>query len=327
MPDRPGDEWWIQTSGRPGHVGQPPGNTPLGGPGATEVPESRAVQEGHPSHMGAPSASSGEHSSTAEPGRRWWRKYRTAIVLAVIGLVLFLATIGLYPSTTQLPVPLSSTLAIEASQPVGTITYEVDQVSSAIAEMKVTVQLPVNAPIPPAGTTTVELVVAPPIGVSFTTCPAPACISEPKGISSEKVLLAFTALHNANGITGIAYADFFVRAHSFGGTYNDVNASVVAPEVIYHGSGTPTLLTQYNVPDALSYDWSVFPLAFASATFATWSEPVINGQIPARVADGVDYANQSKDNYHTFLAGVILGLAGGALLAALQETLSVNDPK
>ena len=123
--------------------------------------------------------------------------------------------------------------------------------------------------------------------------------------------MAFKVLSNAIGKTGIAFADFFVRAQSLGGTYNDVNASVVAPEVIYQGSGTPTLLTQYNIPDASSYDWSVFPVEFANATFATWNEPVTGGQIPARVADGVDYTNQSKDNYRVFLAGVILGAAVG----------------
>ena len=258
------------------------------------------------------------------PKQPWRKKYRTAIILAAIGLVLFLVTVWLYPSTTQLPVPSFSTLGIQASQPVGIIQYEVDQVSSSIAEMKLSVELPVNAPLPPAGTTTVELIVSPPIGVSFSTCPASTCVSEPNGVSSEKVLLAFHAHSNTNGTTGIAFADFFVRAHSFGGTYNDVNASVVAPEVVYHGSGTPTLLTQYNIPDASSYDWSVFPAEFANATFATWNEPVIGGQISARVADGVDYANQSKDNYYTFLAGVILGAAGGAALAALQEVLNVN---
>lgn len=241
--------------------------------------------------------------------------------------MLFLVTVWLYPSTTQLPVPPASTLAIEASQPVGIIQYEVDQVSSAIAEMKVTVQLPVNAPLPPAGTTTVELVVSPPIGVSFETCPGSTCVSEPDGVTSEKVPLTFKVLSNANGNTGIAFADFFVRAHSLGGTYNDVNASVVAPEVIYQGSGTPTLLTQYNIPNASSYDWSVFPVEFASASFATWNEPVTGGQISARVADGIDFANQSKDNYHTFLAGVILGAAVGAALAAIQEVLHANDPK
>ncbi len=120
------------------------------------------------------------------PKQPWRKKYRTAIILAAIGLVLFLVTVWLYPSTTQLPVPSFSTLAVEASQPVGIIQYEVDQVSSSIAEMKVTVQLPVNAPLPPAGTTTVELVVFPPIGVSFKTCPASTCLSEPeRGIVRE----------------------------------------------------------------------------------------------------------------------------------------------
>jgi hypothetical protein len=290
------------------HAGQSPGVLPPKVPADTEVAESRAAPE-------RPSTRS---------DRSWWKKYRTAIILAGISVVLFLLTAGLYPSTTQLPVPLASTLALQAEVSVATISYEVDQVSSSVAEIEVTIQLPVGAPIPPANTPVVGLVVAPPIGTSFTTCPAPACKSEPKGISSWKVLLAFSRFTGPNGTSGIAYADFFVRAHGFGGTYNDVNASVVAPAVIYRGSGTPTLLTQYNIPDAAKYDWSVFPVEYAGSTFATWSEPVTNGQITARVADGTDFANQSKDNYHTFLAGVILGLAGGALLTALQEVLNAN---
>jgi hypothetical protein len=277
-------------------------------PDATEAPEPDAAADRHPTR----------------PGRPWWKKYQTAIVLAVIGLILFLVTVGLYPSTTQLPVPLSSTLALVAQRPVASITYEVDQVSSSVAEMKITIFLPVGASFPPASTPIVGLVVSPPIGTSFTTCPAPACKSESNGVSSWKVLLGFRPSTSPNGTSGIAFADFYVRAQSFGGTYNDVNASVVAPAVIYHGTGTPTLLTQYNIPDAAKYDWSVFPLDFAGPTFATWSEPVTSGQISARVADGTDFANQGKDNYHTFLAGVILGLAGGAVLAALQETLDAN---
>lgn len=292
----------------PDQADQQAGVFPSSVPNATEVPEPQAAAERHPTR----------------PGRSWWKKYRTPIVLAVISLVLFLVTAGLYPSTTQLPVPLSSTLALQATQPVASITYEVDQVSPSVAEMKITILLPVGVAFPSANTPAVGLVVSPPIGTSFTTCPAPACKSESHGISSWKVLLGFSPLTSPNGTSGIAFADFYVRAHSFGGTYNDVNASVVAPAVIYHGSGTPTLLTQYNIPDAAKYDWSVFPLEFASSTFATWSEPITSGEISARVADGTDFANQGKDNYHTFLAGVILGLAGGALLAALQETLDAK---
>jgi hypothetical protein len=293
----------------PDQARQKSGVLPPNVPAAAEVPESPAAPERHP---------------TASD-RSWWKKYRTAIVLAAIGLALFLVTVGLYPSTTQLPVPLSSTLALEApTLPVASITYEVRQISSSVAEIEVTILLPINVRFPPANTPVVGLVVSPPIGTSFTRCPPPACKSEPKGISSWKRLLGFTPLKTLNGTSGIAYADFYVRADHFGGTYNDVNASVVAPVVMYYGKGTPTLLTQYNIPDAAKYDWSVFPLEFASASFATWSEPITNGQIPARVADGTDFANQGKDNYHTFLAGVILGLAGGALLTALQETLDAN---
>jgi hypothetical protein len=308
MPDQAGHEFRQEKADLPGRVGQEGEVLLPNGPGSAEVPESGAALKRHQTGS----------------DRSWWKKYRTAIVLAVISLVLFLVTAGLYPSTTQLPVPLSSTLALQATQPVASITYEVDQISSSVAEMKVTILLPVGAPIPAANTPVVGLVLSPPIGTSFTTCPAPACKSESKGISSWKVLLAFSPFTSPNGTSGIALADFFVRAYGFGGTYNDVNASVVAPAVIYHGSGTPTLLTQYDIPDAAKYDWSVFPLEFASPTFATWSEPVTNGQITARVADGTDFANQGKDNYHTFLAGVILGLAGGALLTALQETLDAN---
>lgn len=292
----------------PDQAGQQPRVLPPNEPGATEVPEPRAAPEPH----------------LTRSNRSWWKKYRTSIVLAVISLVLFLVTAGLYPSTTQLPVPLFSTLGLQATQPVSSIAYEVDQVTSSVAEIKVTIQLPVGAPIPSANTPVVGLVVSPPIGTSFTTCPAPACKSEAKGISSWKVLLAFRPSIGPNGTSGIAFADFYVRARGFGGTYNNVNASVVAPAVIYHGSGTPTLLTQYNIPDAAKYDWSVFPLQYAGPTFATWSEPVTNGQITARVADGTDFANQGEDNYHTFLAGIILGLAGGALLTAVQETLDAD---
>jgi hypothetical protein len=302
MPDQPG-EWWQQPSGRPGRAGQPPSNASHAAPGSP-------------------------HDSPGSPQALPWRKkYRTSLVLAAIGLVLFLVTAWLYPSTAaQLPVPTAATLAVEASQPVQIIQYEVKQVSSGIAEMEITVELPVNAALPAAGTTSAELIVSPPIGVSFTSCPASTCISEAHGVSSEKVLLAFKPLTNANGTTGIALADFFVRASSFGDTYNYVNASVVAPMVIYNGSGTPTLLTQYHIPNANSYDWSTFPVETANATFATWNEPVTGGQLQARVADGIDYANQSKDNYHTFLAGVILGAAIGAAIAALQGALDASKP-
>ena len=133
VPDQAGHEWWQQTSGPSGREGQSPGVLPPNGPGATELPESPAAPERRPTGS----------------DRSWWKKYRTAIILGAISLVLFLITAGLYPSTTQLPVPLSSTLALQATQQIASITYEVDQTSSSVAEMKITILLPVGASIPP----------------------------------------------------------------------------------------------------------------------------------------------------------------------------------
>jgi hypothetical protein len=313
MPDQPGGEWWEQTAGRPGRASQPPLRPPPAAPG--------------PPQAHAQSSSPSAEPGTSEPGQPWRKKYQTSLILAAVGVVLFLVTFWLYPSTTQLPVPLATIVGIEALQPVAVIEYGVEQVSSGIAEILITVQLPVNAALPAAGSPTVELFVNPPVGVEFKSCPPSTCISEPHGIFSEKVPLTFRPSSSANNITGIAIADFFVRASSFGETFNDVNASVVAPTVKYQGSGTPTLLTQYDIPNASSYDWSVFPPEVANSSFATWNEPVTLGQISARVADGVDFANQSKDSYHTFLAGVILGAAIGAAIAALQAALDANKPK
>jgi hypothetical protein len=116
-------------------------------------------------------------------------------------------------------------------------------------------------------------------------------------------------------------------AHSYGETYKGVNAAAAVPEVTYSGPGTPVFETQYQIPRASSYDWSSFPVQFANSTFATWTQPISGGQLAGRDAVGLDYANQSRDGYYTFLAGAILGLAGGAVLSAFQEALDANERK
>lgn len=219
-----------------------------------------------------------------------------------------------------------ATLAVASLRPIGLIQYSVYQVSSGTAEMEVMVELPPGAAVPPPNATVARLVVFPPIGTTFTTCRPPACKSEaPDSISSWNVPLVFKGISGPNGVTGTAFADFYVHAHSFGEIYNDVTALTAVPEVIYNGSGSPTFETQYQIPHASSYDWSAFPVQFANSTFATWTEQVTGGQLAGRDAEGIDYANQSKDSYDTFLAGVILGLVGGALIAAIQEAFHPND--
>jgi hypothetical protein len=264
-----------------------------------------------------------------QAARSRWKKYRVSITLILIAAVLLVITVSLYPSGQELPTPVYSSLTIATLRPVGLIVYTVRQVSTTTAEMEIEVQLPPGSPVPPTDQVVTRLVAYPPIGTSFTTCPAPACKSEPHSISAWNVPLVFEPQSASNGVTATAYAHFFVRAHDFGETYNDVNASVAVPEVMYEclrcTPGTPEFETQYNIPNASSYDWSGFPVQFANTTFATWTEPVTGGLATGRDAVGVDYANQSRDGYYTFLAGVLLGLVGGAVISAIQEALHAND--
>ncbi len=250
-----------------------------------------------------------------------------SLVLLLLAAVLTGITAALYPTTRESPTPVYAQLEIVSLRQVFLIQYSVYQVSPTIAKMDVEVKLPASAAAPPAGTPVAELVVFPPIGVSFTTCPAKACESVRDSISSWKVSLTFHTISDPTGLFPTAFADFYVHARSYGDTYNSVTAAAAVPAVIYSGPGTPLFQTQYEIPQASSYDWSSFPVEFANGTFATWSQPVAGGQLAGRDAVGIDYANQSREGYYTFLAGAILGLAGGAVLTALQEALDTDNKK
>lgn len=98
------------------------------------------------------------------------------------------------------------------------------------------------------------------------------------------------------------------------------------PEVLYYGPGSPTLFTEYdNAPLGSNYDWSALPTLFGNGTKVLWSEPVTGGLSPGRIAVGINQANQTKNSNKTFFAGALIGLAGGALLSAVQEALHAND--
>jgi hypothetical protein len=79
------------------------------------------------------------------------------------------------------------------------------------------------------------------------------------------------------------------------------------------------------LPAANTFDWSTFPPAIATAKYATWEQAITGDQLAGRIAVGVDHANDSRNTYLTFLAGALIGLAGGALLSAVQEALHAND--
>ena len=265
--------------------------------------------------------------SAAGAGKRWWRKpvFRP-IVLGAIGLVLLLISFLLYPRTTELPSPAFPRLALSAPFTVAFIDYSVVQVSPAVAEMKISVVLPTGTPGPPADASPAVLSVAPPLGTGFRDCHPPACGVRGTGVTSASIWAERLTFRPVNA-TGTATADFFVNARSFGETSNGVDAAAAIPEVIYEGQGNPILLTAYRLRSASSYDWSSLPAAAVTGTVAAWQQDLASGDTAGRTAVGVDHAAQTGDDIKIFVAGALLGIAGGAIVAAVQEAMHLGRPE
>jgi hypothetical protein len=84
---------------------------------------------------------------------------------------------------------------------------------------------------------------------------------------------------------------------------------------------------QYNISSANTYDWSSTPPVELTNSRAVWAEQVSPGTALApgfaqpRVASGINHAAETHDSNLILAAGVLFGLAGGALVAAVQEAL------
>lgn len=263
-----------------------------------------------------------------QPRRKRRKQILAPLALAALGVALLLLAIVNYPvAATGLRAPPFSRLALSAGFPIALIGVKVIQVSPAVAEMKIEVELPAGTLAAPAGTPPAALVVTPPLGTAFQSCPAPFCrvIRGTSPGTSASIWGKTLAFRYSGGLAAAATADFFVRASNFGVAYNGISASAAIPEFIYRGQGTPMLVTAYNIPSAATYDWSSFPTAGVNNRTATWQEDLAGGDTPGRVAVGISPSGQAHHDIQTLILGTLLGLAGAAILSAIQEALHIGD--
>jgi hypothetical protein len=259
------------------------------------------------------------------------KKILTPVVLAVIGVTLGLIAWAIYPSRTQLPVPTYTTLHLISNTKIGTITYRVHQFSPSIALVEISVLLPSGASSSPAGSVQASLYVFPPAGSSLICLPS-SCFPQQGGNNYWYHKLTFKramgpgALPNVTEVGMNAFAAFAVKAHNFGITADGATASAAIPKLHYTGPGAPSLITQYKIRSANLYDWSTLPPAYVNGSEAQWLEQTSgNGVLTDVDAIGANHVTQKRDSDLSFLAGVLLGVGGGALVGAAQEALHARD--
>jgi hypothetical protein len=249
-----------------------------------------------------------------------------------IGATIFAASLFAYPRRAVLPTPVGGQLQIFSQTPyvnrhMGFINETVQQYSrgkyKGEADVTIRVLLPALHPDMPPGAN---------IQISLSQMPhiircAPSC-----NITHDKLgdlATAVTSFSRHNTVAVIAA--FAVKSSSFGVAANGATAAVALPRVYTTATRPEQLTLIIPVPSAASYDWSAYPPNDLTTTGdATWSEPIVPGDVPpvyggsvtpARVVPGVNNAAQQSDSVKILFIGVVLGLGASAIIAAIQMAL------
>lgn len=276
-----------------------------------------------PDSPGTPSEGS-QASASAAHGRSRLKKFLTPLVLFALGVTPGLvAFFVVYPSPeTGIPLPDYPSLEISTNEAIYRVVYSVIQVPPATAELVISVRQQVLPSKYSGKLITPIVTVTLPLGFTFRDCHFPYCANRPTEFGSTWYQpLAFRPF--------VATAVFPINSSRFAVNFNGIDAYAAIPEVSYQysfGLTTPSLLASYQIPSAGTYDWSSIPTAAVSKSGATWEEAIAKGDTAGRVASGVDHGRETRDADLTFLAGAMLGLAGGAILSAIQETLHAWRP-
>ena len=148
--------------------------------------------------------------------------------------------------------------------------------------------------------------------------------------SSDPVGTLVTLSFDAKGTASVVVGGREVGYDSNGTTAYAQLPLVEVPLGSEPAAETPSVSVTYYIPNAKSYDWNTGPQPETAGTGTiTWSllltatsgafqsDPVAVG--------GVDDAAQQRQTLMTFVAGALLGIAGGALIEpALQEAVHVR---
>jgi hypothetical protein len=252
----------------------------------------------------------------------FWSRRKAPTVLFGLGVVFIVISYLAYPRPADVGIPGYSTIDVVSQAPIGIIDFSAHLLSTDSVE--VTVQLKLSGlTVAPTGPTSATVYFAPPNAIAFTQCPHQVCSQEVREQpGGQGQLVTFPSRSGAT-----ATATFRTKANGIVPAANGLTASAALPEAFYNCPAsdlrcpTPTLETRYDIASAASYDWSSVPYQHVTASTITWSEQVQSGAAPGRVAVGIDSASQSRDDAWTFVAGALIGLAGGALLAGAQELL------
>ena len=251
--------------------------------------------------------------------KAWNSGYRPAVMLLVVGVALTAVSFAwILPRQASLGQPATFQLVVYGYP---ASVYMAVYPQPDTPDQVILLYEPPGQPLIGASLTV-------PPGTRVLSCGHPSkCTGGPSDPVGTLVTLSF----DAKGTASVVVGGREVGYDSNGTTAYAQLPLVEVPLGSEPAAETPSVSVTYYIPNAKSYDWNTGPQPETAGTGTiTWSllltatsgafqsDPVAVG--------GVDDAAQQRQTLMTFVAGALLGIAGGALIGALQEAIDVRRP-
>ena len=250
------------------------------------------------------------------------RRFRTAIVLFIVFALLLVIANALYPR--RAPVSRPPLYTVTLVQHVRLTALILDVAQRSAGNYSVTPYAPV-ASNTGSSTSAVTLALTPSVPVRNAYC-TPVCrVTVDKKTKEATFHLSTVSFRDVPFAYGYVLPTIWFTTSSFAWDTNGLQLEATMPSVTVDGCATGcstsalAIEPTYELANGGRYTWSGGPPpASVIPTQVSWSIPAAQLSAPSTVS-ATNLSEQDSDNLRTFAAGAVLGIAGGALIGAVQE--------
>ena len=250
------------------------------------------------------------------------RRFRTAIVLSVVFVLLVIVAYQLYPRRPPVSRPPLYSLVVRQYVPLTALQVEVTEKPAGHYQLMFTVVVGKDTG---SAKRSVSITFQPSEKVQHLSCvPSVACSATMRK-GQQSIAVRPRGFNKAPGAYYYTLPEIsFVSTH-FAWDANGLQLEATVPTVSVLGcpkgclGASLQVQTTYGILDGSSYTFSGGPPpSSVQPSSVAWTIPVAQLATPNTVS-ATNLSAADRDTLKTFAAGAILGIAGGALVGAVQE--------
>jgi hypothetical protein len=261
------------------------------------------------------------------------KRHRGIVALLVIFVIITAAAFIIYPRRQAVYRPQYSTMSVESTAKITDLSFAVARHSAN--QLHLEMEVWTDAPTRPLTSVAAEIRLQLPAPLAPGSCKPPQC-SSGKSTQSYYPGPPYYVTYVTNSFkktsAGWYWTDtFLVNAPLFGFDENGLDVEANLPEVQVlrlrnQPADNPSVDIVYFLQDP-HYDWNGGPspsditrdtIHPQLGWLVDWDLTANQLSNPVSVS-GTDNSNAAQDNFRTFASGALLGIAGGALIGAVQE--------